>query len=75
RWPDYTWAARHIGRGEVVITDGVRAARTLPGYGPYLVAPVVPDAALDATERQRRTAAVRVFLDPGSAPAERAAVV
>lgn len=74
RWPDYTWAARHIGRGEVVITDGVRAARTLPGYGPYLVAPVVPDASLDAAERQRRTAAVRVFLDPGSAPAERAAV-
>ncbi|CAL9520137.1 hypothetical protein [Streptomyces sp. enrichment culture] len=75
RWPDYTWAARYIGRGEVVVADGPRAALTLPGYGANLAAPAVPDPALDERERQRRLAEVRVVLDPGSAREERAAVV
>ncbi|WP_432055081.1 hypothetical protein [Streptomyces sp. bgisy022] len=75
RWPDYTWAVRHIGRGEAVVTDDPRAALTLPGYGADLAAPTVPDPALDELERQRRLAGVRVVLDPGSTRAERAGVV
>ncbi|MEU5308114.1 hypothetical protein [Streptomyces sp. NPDC021562] len=33
RWPSYDWAARHIGRGEPVVTDAYYAVRLLPGYG------------------------------------------
>lgn len=73
-WPSYEWAARHIGPGEVVLTDGFHAARTIAGYGAHLVAPAVPDAALDERERQRRLAEVRAYLDPGSTRAERSAV-
>ncbi|WP_431996488.1 hypothetical protein [Streptomyces fungicidicus] len=74
-WPDYAWAARHIGPGEVVIADGYYAVHAIAGYGPNLAAPAWPDAALDEKERLRRAADVRVYLDPGSSRAERAAVV
>jgi hypothetical protein len=33
RWPSYDWAARHIGRGEPVVTDAYYAVHLLPGYG------------------------------------------
>ncbi|MEU2338696.1 hypothetical protein ABZ770_34860 [Streptomyces sp. NPDC006654] len=33
RWPSYDWAARHVGRGEPVVTDAYYAVRLLPGYG------------------------------------------
>ncbi|MFD5542812.1 hypothetical protein ACFWIJ_34620 [Streptomyces sp. NPDC127079] len=33
RWPSYDWAARHIARGEPVVTDAYYAVRLLPGYG------------------------------------------
>ncbi|MFF7312921.1 hypothetical protein [Streptomyces sp. NPDC008137] len=75
RRPAYDWAARHIGPGEVVITDGHRAGHALAGYGPNLVAPVRPDPALDERERERRSADVRAYLAPGSTRAGRAAVV
>ncbi|MFC9130848.1 hypothetical protein ACFT4A_28930 [Streptomyces sp. NPDC057099] len=75
RRPAYDWAARHIGPGEVVITDGYRAGLSLAGYGPNLVAPVRPDPALDERERERRAADVRAYLAPGSTRAGRAAVV
>ncbi|RSN48479.1 hypothetical protein DMH12_27060 [Streptomyces sp. WAC 04229] len=74
-WPDYTWAARHIGPGEVVITDGYYAGHAIAGYGPNLAAPAWPDPSLDERERARRTADVRAYLAPASTPAERAAVV
>ncbi|MFE1257360.1 hypothetical protein ACWDCX_17040 [Streptomyces fungicidicus] len=74
-WPDYAWAARHIGPGEVVIADGYYAVHAIAGYGPNLAAPAWPDAALDEKERLRRAADVRAYLDPGSSRAERAAVV
>ncbi|CAL9478678.1 hypothetical protein SUDANB15_02973 [Streptomyces sp. enrichment culture] len=74
-WPTYEWAARHIGPGEVVITDGYHAVHAIAGYGPNLAAPAWPDAALDERERLRRLADVRAYLDPGSTRAERAAVV
>ncbi|MGV9844663.1 hypothetical protein ACWDUB_21540 [Streptomyces fungicidicus] len=73
-WPDYAWAARHIGPGEVVIADGYYAVHAIAGYGPNLAAPAWPDAALDEKERLRRAADVRAYLDPGSSRAERAAV-
>ncbi|MFC9510333.1 hypothetical protein [Streptomyces sp. NPDC057002] len=75
RWPAYDWAARHIGPGEVVITDGYQAGHSLAGYGPNLAAPVRSDPALDEWERERRAADVRAYLAPGSTRAQRAAVV
>ncbi|NJP53440.1 hypothetical protein HCJ93_26095 [Streptomyces sp. SBST2-5] len=72
--PDYAWAARHIGPGDVVLTDAGHAGRTIAGYGADLAAPVVPDAALDERERQRRLSEVRGYLSPGSTRAERTAV-
>ncbi|MGW0577228.1 hypothetical protein ACWD25_14920 [Streptomyces sp. NPDC002920] len=75
RWSSYDWAARHIGRGDVVITDGYFAVHAIAGYGPNLVAPPWPDASLDERERLRRAADVRGYLAPGSTRAGRAAVV
>ncbi|MFC7991661.1 hypothetical protein ACFUV2_20335 [Streptomyces pilosus] len=74
-WPSYDWAARYVGRGEVVITDGYHAVHAIAGYGPNLAAPAWPDPALDERERLRRAEDVRAYLDPGSTRAERAAVV
>ncbi|MGW1954317.1 hypothetical protein ACWCPI_16420 [Streptomyces sp. NPDC001920] len=74
RWPSYSWVARHVGRGEVVISDGHFAPRSLPGYGPNLAAPIWPDPALDDRERQRRLADVRAYLAPTSSRAERTAI-
>ncbi|MFJ1974585.1 hypothetical protein ACIO93_38830 [Streptomyces sp. NPDC087903] len=75
RWPSYDWAARHIGYGEVVITDGYIAGHLIAGYGPNLAAPIFPDPALDERERSRRLDDVRAYLAPGSTRAERAALV
>ncbi|GAB2846853.1 hypothetical protein GCM10027074_12270 [Streptomyces deserti] len=75
RWPTYEWAARHIGPGEVVITDGYFASHVIAGYGPNLAAPIWPDPALDERARKRRAADVRAYLAPGSTRAERAAIV
>ncbi|MGZ3099484.1 hypothetical protein [Streptomyces sp. H72] len=75
RWPTYAWAARHIGPGEVVITDGYYAGHAIAGYGPNLAAPAWPDPSLDERERRRRVADVEAYLAPGSTRAERAAVV
>lgn len=74
-WPAYGWAARHIGRGEVVITNGYHAVHAIAGYGPDLAAPTWPDAALDERERLRRVADVHAYLDPDSTREERAAIV
>ncbi|MFD8274823.1 hypothetical protein [Streptomyces flaveolus] len=74
-WPTYAWAARHIGPGEVVITDGYHAAHAIAGYGPNLAAPAWPDPSLDERERRRRVADVKAYLAPGSTRAVRAAVV
>ncbi|MER6014970.1 hypothetical protein [Streptomyces bluensis] len=73
-WPGYGWAARRIGPGEVVITDGYYAGHAIAGYGPNLVAPAWPDPALDERERARRLAEVRAYLDPASTRAERTAI-
>ncbi|NEB82201.1 hypothetical protein G3I40_44370, partial [Streptomyces sp. SID14478] len=73
-WPTYTWAAQHVPPGDVVLTDDSRAARSLPGFGPNLVAPPWPDPALDEQERRRRLTAVRAYLSPGSTRSERMAI-
>jgi hypothetical protein len=74
RWPSYAWAAGHIGPGEVLISDGHYAPRSLPGYGPNLAAPVWPDTALEERERKRRLADVHAYLSPDSTRAEREAI-
>lgn len=71
RWPEYDWAARHIGPGEVVITDGYRPSRSLPGYGPNLVAPAWPDASLPEERRTRRQQDVDRYLADDSTRSER----
>lgn len=73
-WPSYAWVARHVAKGEVVISDGHFAPRSLPGYGPNLAAPIWPDPALDERERERRLADVRAYLAPDSTRAGRTAV-
>lgn len=60
--------------GEVLITDGYYAGRALAGHGVNLVAPAWPDPALEETERVRRYADVRAYLDPASSRAGRARV-
>ncbi|WP_327355671.1 hypothetical protein [Streptomyces sp. NBC_01304] len=75
RWPSYDWAARRIAPGEVVLTDAYKATRSLPGFGPNLVAPAWPDASLDERERNRRLRAVKDYLAPSSTRAVRAEVV
>ncbi|MEV8092114.1 hypothetical protein [Streptomyces nigra] len=74
RWPSYAWVARHVAKGEVVISDGHFAPRSLPGYGANLAAPVWPDPALDERERERRLADVRAYLSPDSTGALRTAI-
>ncbi|MGI5292073.1 hypothetical protein ACQEVF_53425 [Nonomuraea polychroma] len=74
RWPTYEWAARHMGPGEVVITDGSYSVHAIAGHGPNLAAPAWPDAALDERERLRRLADVRAYLALTAPRAERVAV-
>jgi hypothetical protein len=71
RWPAYAWAARHVGAGEVLITDGYFAGHAMAGYGVNMAAPTWPDPALDEAERGRRHADVRAYLDPAATRAER----
>jgi hypothetical protein len=69
--PTYVWAARHVGRGEVVLTGDYRAARALAGYGATTVA---PDPMLkDLLRGHGRD--VRAFLSPASTRADRTAVL
>ncbi|MEU6575954.1 hypothetical protein [Streptomyces sp. NPDC046805] len=57
RWPSYDWMAGYVRPGDVVLADGSRAVRTLPGYGV-----TVADARAylsPASTRAERTAIVR----------------
>ncbi|MEL3951196.1 hypothetical protein [Streptomyces sp. LNU-CPARS28] len=75
RWPSYAWAAAHMNRGDVVLTDGYRPMRSLPAFGVNLVAPAWPDASLAESVRNKRLDEVRAYLDPATPATERAAVV
>ncbi|MFF7328444.1 hypothetical protein [Streptomyces sp. NPDC008150] len=74
RWPSYAWAAQHLRRGDVVITDGYYAVHTVAGYGANLAAPAWPDASLDETVRRERLADVRTYLAPTTDRARRTAI-
>ncbi|MER6181715.1 hypothetical protein [Streptomyces sp. NPDC001652] len=65
--PTYEWAARHIGRGEVVLTADRHAALALAGFGANLVP---PGPAAKGHEPD-----VRDYLSPASTRGDRAAVV
>ncbi|MEU5894061.1 hypothetical protein ABZ835_45860 [Streptomyces sp. NPDC047461] len=65
--PTYEWAARHIGRGEVVLTADRHAALALAGFGANLVPP--------GPVAQGHEPDVRAYLAPASTRADRAAVV
>ncbi|MET8470425.1 hypothetical protein ABZY90_09560 [Streptomyces sp. NPDC006422] len=73
-WPGYTWATRHMAPGDVVLTDGHRPIRSLPGHGAALVAPARPDPVVDDAEWHRRRAAVHAYLSPMATRADRRAV-
>ncbi|WP_306324199.1 MULTISPECIES: hypothetical protein [unclassified Streptomyces] len=73
-WPTYTWAARHVPPGDVVLTDGYRPTRSLPGHGAHLVAPARPDAVVDKAAWERRRSAVHAYLSPTATRAERQAI-
>ncbi|MFD0414835.1 hypothetical protein [Streptomyces sp. NPDC127108] len=75
RWPSYAWAAAHMKRGDVVLTDGYRPMRSIPAFGVNLVAPAWPDASLPESVRNERLGEVRAYLDPATSAVERAAVV
>ncbi|MFC5722690.1 hypothetical protein ACFP1Z_21195 [Streptomyces gamaensis] len=72
-WPRFSWAARHVARGETVMTDDYRALRALPAYGPYTVAPAWPDAFLD--DEAERRAATRRYFAPATPRAERLGIL
>lgn len=73
-WDTYGWAAPHIPPGATVLADDYYVVRSLPGYGPFLVAPVWPDPALAESERLRRKAAVKRYLSPTTSRHARAAI-
>ncbi|MFG2148574.1 hypothetical protein ACGFRG_30925 [Streptomyces sp. NPDC048696] len=72
RWDTYGWAAQHIPPGDTVLADDYYVVRSLPGYGPFLVAPVWPDPALAEPERLRRKADVTTYLAPSTSRDTRA---
>ncbi|WP_399001749.1 hypothetical protein [Streptomyces sp. CBMA152] len=74
RWDTYGWAARHIPPGSTVLADDYYVVRSLPGYGPFLVAPVWPDPALAEPERVRRKMDVSTYLAPSTSRATRAGI-
>ncbi|NNN38164.1 hypothetical protein HLK59_49280, partial [Streptomyces sp. S3(2020)] len=65
--PTYEWAARHVGRGEVVLTADRHAALALAGYGANLVPP--------GPAAKGREPDVRAYLAAASTRADRTAVV
>ncbi|MCX4823491.1 hypothetical protein OG883_27155 [Streptomyces sp. NBC_01142] len=70
----YLWAAEHIAVGEVVLTNADAALRTLPAYGPYLVAPKWPDPSLPEADRRARTRDVGLYLSPRTPAPDRARI-
>ncbi|MFJ8188014.1 hypothetical protein [Streptomyces sp. NPDC096105] len=67
-WPEYGWITRWVRYGDVVMAEG-RAARQVPAYGPYTVAPGYPDFFL--ADEERRTAATRAYFAADTPAAER----
>lgn len=64
--PDHSWLARHLVRGDVVLTDDVEAQRIITAYGALTVAPGWPDPIVAVGPERER--AVARFFDPATAP-------
>lgn len=63
-WVGYKWITPWVRYGDVVLAR-TAAARQIPAYGPYTVAPGYPDFFLP--DEDRRAAAVRSYFAPGTA--------
>ncbi|MEU2900681.1 hypothetical protein ACWC4E_29060 [Streptomyces sp. NPDC001273] len=70
-WTGYHWITRWVEYGDVVMAEG-RAARQIPAYGPYTVAPGYPDFFLP--DEERRTAVTGAYFASGTAEGVRRAV-
>ncbi|MGW7414199.1 hypothetical protein [Streptomyces sp. NPDC054863] len=71
-WARYRWITPHVQYGDTVMTRG-RAARQVPAYGPYTVAPGYPEFFLP--DEKARHAAVERYFAADSSRAERLAVL
>jgi hypothetical protein len=72
-WPDYTWLARYVLRGEVLVTDDYYALRTVPAYGIRTIPSAWPDPFL--TDQPRRWQELAALHDPAVDPATRRALL
>ncbi|MFI8089915.1 hypothetical protein ACIF9R_16595 [Streptomyces sp. NPDC086080] len=70
-WTGYRWITPWVRYGDVVMAEG-RAARQIPAYGPYTVAPGYPDFFLP--DEERRTAVTGTYFAEGTAEAVRRGV-
>ncbi|OKK12286.1 hypothetical protein [Streptomyces sp. CB02400] len=59
-WAGYQWITPWVRYGDVVMAEG-RAARQVPAYGPYTVAPGYPDFFL--SDEERRVAVTGVYFE------------
>ncbi|CAL9476454.1 hypothetical protein SUDANB176_02956 [Streptomyces sp. enrichment culture] len=62
-WTGYHWITPWVGYGDVVMA-GTGAARRIPAYGPYTVAPGYPDFFLP--DEERRTAVTEEYFAAGT---------
>ncbi|MFF5161368.1 hypothetical protein ACFY3N_35170 [Streptomyces sp. NPDC000348] len=67
-WTGYHWITPWVRYGDVVMAEG-RAARQIPAYGPYTVAPGYPDFFLP--DEERRVAVTEVYFGEGTPAAVR----
>ncbi|MFF4830857.1 hypothetical protein [Streptomyces sp. NPDC001315] len=71
-WVGYRWITPWVKYGDVVLAR-TSAARQIPAYGPYTVAPGYPDFFL--SDEARRVAAVRSYFAAGTAEGVRRDIV
>ncbi|MFI5572413.1 hypothetical protein ACIA6T_34800 [Streptomyces sp. NPDC051740] len=67
-WTGYHWITPWVRYGDVVMAEG-RAARQIPAYGPYTVAPGYPDFFLP--DEERRVAVTEAYFGERTPPAVR----
>ncbi|MER7402224.1 hypothetical protein ABT373_06925 [Streptomyces sp. NPDC000070] len=72
-WEGYHWMTPWVKYGDVVMARAGRAARQIPAYGAYTVAPGYPDFFLP--DEGRRGAAVRRYFAEGTSGRERGEIL
>ncbi|BCJ34260.1 hypothetical protein Athai_17630 [Actinocatenispora thailandica] len=72
-WVGYGWVTRWIGTGRTVLAGTYHAARMLPGYRIFTLAPAYPEPWLRSAPARR--AARAAILDPATGHARRAALL